>query len=227
MAGQTPTFGLQFLMSDDAPLPVLGANLDVIGIIGPCSTADAETFPENTPVLVFSNDTTTLKLLGDDGYIPDAVNAVNAQLANFQVAAQLVIVVTPYGAASDANLKLQQTIANIMGSSVAGTGVWSFLAAPNTLHCTPRLVMAPGYTGQMANSLDTLDVTTSGIGYIPNGTYQLNFAAGEGETNGAELVLPTGHATADAHGNIGEEQVVIDSYGAWMTVAPTVGVVAP
>lgn len=220
MAGQVPTFGLQFLMSDDAPVPVIGANLDVVGIIGPCATADQETFPPNTPVLVFSNDTTTLSLLGDDGYIPDAVNAINSQLADYQIAAQLVIVVTPYGTDSDANLKLQQTIANIMGDSIAGSGVWAFLKAPNALYCTPRLITAPGYTGQMANSLDTLTVTTEGVGYIPNATYQIAFAPGEGETNSANLVLPVATATADANGFIGDEQITIESWGAWMTVAP-------
>lgn len=216
-----PTFGLQFIQVDDQPRPVIDANMDVVGIVGPCSTANAQTFPYNTPVLVYSNDVVTLSKLGTDGYIPDAINGINDQVADFQQAVQLVIVRTPYGTAADANLKLQQTIANIMGQSIAQTGVFAFLKAPNSLYCTPRIIIAPGYTGQMANSLDTLYANTAGVGYIPNESYQITFEQGDGETNGANLVLPTAHATADSQGRIDDAQIFIDTYGAWMTVAPT------
>lgn len=222
-----PNFGLQFIRQDDQAVPAIASNLDVVGLIGPASGADPNTFPLNTPVLVLSNDLVTLAKLGTDGYLPDAINAINDQLADMEIAAQLVIVVTPYGTAADANLKLQQTIANIMGSSVAGTGVHAFLKAPNSLYTTPRLICAPGYTGQMANSLDTLDVTTTGIGYIPNATYQVTFAFGNGETNGAQAVLPVAHAVADSNGSIDDAQIFIDSWGAWFTVPPTATLPVP
>lgn len=227
-----PTFGLQFIRQDDQSLPVVASNMDVVGIIGPCSTADAAAFPLDTPVLVFSNDTATLKKLYDsngntDGYIVDAINGINAQLADFQIAAQIVIVRTAYGSSGDANLKLQETIAGIMGSSVAGTGVWAFMKAPNMLYCTPRLIMAPGYTGMMANSLDTLTTAVDGIGYMPNTVYQVTFALGGGETNGANVVLPIAHALSDANGLINDSNIVIDSFGAWFTVAPTATLPVP
>jgi len=225
--GGMPNFGLQFIQLDDQPIPVLGANMDVIGISGPCSTADPSTFPINTPVLCYSNDLVTIAKLGNDGYIVDAINGINDQLADFQVAAQLVIVVTPYGTAADANLKLQQTIANIMGSSAAGTGVHAFLKAPMTLFCTPRIILTPGYTGQMATSLDTLNVTTTGVGYTPGQLYQLTFSQGIGETNGANLIMPVAHAVADANGQIDDPQIFIDSYGAWLTVPPTIAMPPP
>jgi phage tail sheath protein FI len=222
-----PNFGLQFIQLDDQPIPVLGANMDVIGVVAPCSTADPNTFPINTPTLVYSNDTVTIAKLGNDGYIVDAINGINDQLADFQVAAQLVIVVTPYGTAADANLKLQQTIANIMGQSAAGTGIFALLKAPMALYCTPRIILTPGYTGQMANSLDTLNVTTTGVGYTPGQIYQLTFMQGIGETNGANLILPIAHAVADANGRIDDPQVFIDTWGAWMTVAPTISMPPP
>ncbi len=222
-----PYFGLKFIQVDDQPLPVLGANMDVIGIIGPCSTADTTIFPLNTPVLVYSNDAPTLSMLGADGYIQDAIIGINAQLADFQIAAQLVIVRTPYGTAADANIKQQQTIANIMGNSVLRTGVWSFTNAPNLLYCTPRVIIAPGYTGQMANSLNTLHVTTVGVGYIPNASYQVTFAQGPGELNGATLVLPVAHAVAEADGSIHDRDVFIDSWGAWFSAAPLATLPAP
>jgi hypothetical protein len=216
-----PTFGLQFIQVDDQPQPIVGANMDVVGIIGPAALADPNIFPFDTPVLVFSNDTVTLAKLGTDGYIPDAINGINNQLADFEIAAQMVIVRTDYGSQSDANLKLQQTIAKIMGNSTAGTGVHAFLKAPNLLYCTPRIIVAPGYTGQMANSLDTLVANIVGVGYIPGQTYQVTFTPGIGETNGANLVLPQAHAVADVNGEIDDAQIFIDSWGAWFTVAPT------
>jgi hypothetical protein len=206
---------------------VLGANMDVVGLIGPCATANLTRFPYNTPVLVFSNDITLATDLGDDGYLMDAINAINGQLADLEVSVQIVIVVTAYGSADAFNLQLQQTIANIMGDSVARTGVWAFLSAPNTLYCTPRLISAPGYTGQMANSLDTLLIDVAGVGYTPNAVYEVIFAAGEGETNSAQLVLPEATATAGADGSIQDADIVITSYGAWMTVAPAATMPAP
>jgi phage tail sheath protein FI len=207
--------------------------MDVVGICGPCNTADPYTFPFDTPVLVFSNDTLTLAKLSNpatgisDGYIMDAVNGINDQLADFQQAAQLVIVITRYGTSGVQSLQLQQTIANLMGSSGTGTGIWALLKAPMTLYCTPRLITCPGYTGQMANSLDLLTVNIVGKGYIPGGLYTLTFAPGAGETNGANLVLPQAHAIADQNGTIDNPQVFIDTFGAWFTVAPTCTIVTP
>jgi phage tail sheath protein FI len=225
-----PVFGLTFTRQDDQSIPVVASNLDVVGLIGPCSTADPSKFPLNTPVLVFSNDTVALAGLYNgvdafgnpitDGYLVDALNGINAQLADDEVAAQVIIVRTAYGSSGNAALKLQQTIANIMGSSVARTGVWAFLKAPSMLYCTPRLIMAPGYTGLMANSLDTLTSNVQGVGYIPNETYQVTFTLGGSETNGAQVILPIAHAVADAFGNINDGSLVIDSFGAWMTDHP-------
>jgi phage tail sheath protein FI len=220
--GGAPIFGLQFIQVDDQPQPVVGANLDVIGIIGPSRTADPELFPLNTPVLVFSNDLQLLSHLGADGYIPDAINGINDQLADFEIAAQIVIVRTPYGDSlvSEAQ-SLQKTIANIMGNSVLGTGVHAFLKAPNTLYCTPRIIIAPGYTGQMANSLDTLHIQNPGVAYIPGQRYDLTFALGSGEQNIDTAVLPQAHAIADPNGHIGDLELFIDGWGAWFTTAPT------
>ena len=215
-----PVFGLQFIQVDDQAQPVYGANMDVVGLVGPCSTANPQMFPINTPVLKFSNDTNLSKDLGTDGYLLDAINGINDQLVDFQVAIQMVIVRTEYGTALDANQKLEQTIANIMGQSTAGTGIWALVKAPMALYCTPRIIICPGYTGQLANSLDTLMINAIGVGYIPDQEYQINFVQGNGETNGANLVLPTAHVVADHQGSINNAEIFIDSWGAYMTVAP-------
>jgi phage tail sheath protein FI len=211
---------------DDQAFPVLGANLDVVGIVGPFTPTDvdgegnSDAFPFDTPVLVFSNDTVAIGKLGTAGFVMDAVNGINDQLSDYQVAAQLVIVRTRYGTSETESIQLQQTIAAVMGSSTTGTGLWALLKAPSLLFCTPRLILAPGYTGQMANSLDSFDVGTPGIGYTPGQTYTITFSNGPDETNGAQLVLPAGHAIAASDGTIGQDQIVIDSHGAWMTDEP-------
>jgi len=222
-----PKFGLQFIIVDDQPQPVIGANMDVIGIVGPCSTASNSRFPYDTPVLAYSNDSTLFNDLGPDGYLLDAIDGINDQLADFEIAAQLVIVRTRYGTDANANIKLAQTIANIMGNSVASTGVHALLRAPNLLFCTPRLIVCPGYTGQQANSLDTLTTNIDGVGYTPGQTYQVTFAQGAGETNGAYLIMPVAHAVADVNGNITDTEMFIDSYGAYFNVAPTATLPAP
>jgi phage tail sheath protein FI len=222
-----PTFGLRFIRQNDQPLPVIGANLDVIGIIGPCDTADEDKFPLNTPVLRYSNDTDLGDDIGTDGYWMDAINGINDQMADYQVAEQVVFVRTEYGTAADANEKLQQTIANIMGNSTLGSGLHAFKNAPNMIYCTPRLIIAPGYTGQMANSLDTLETANDGVGYTPGQEYSVTFVEGAGEQNSATLILPTAHAVADSDGNIRDDEIVIDSYGAWMSAAPTATLPAP
>jgi hypothetical protein len=56
----SPVFGLQFIGQDDQAVPVISAMMDVVGIIGPCATADPNFFPLNQPVLVLSTDTATL-----------------------------------------------------------------------------------------------------------------------------------------------------------------------
>lgn len=222
-----PVFGLKFLRVDSQPQPVLGAIMDVVGVIGPCDTASASRFPVNTPVLVYSNDDTLADDLGADGYLLDALDAINDQLADYQVAAQCVVVRTEYGTNVDAGLKLEQTLAKIMGNSVTGTGVHAFKKAPNSLYCTPRLICAPGYTGQLANSLDTLEIGTDGVGYIPGASYQVAFQQGAGETHGSTLVLPVAHAVANSDGTITDASLVIDSYGCFMTDEPTATLPAP
>ena len=222
-----PTFGIQYIQEDDQSQPVLGSNMDVVGIIGPCSTANTALFPLNTPVVFFSNDSTGMIAQlnttsgAPDGYIVDAINGINDQLAPFEVAAQIVYVRTAYGA------NLEQTIANICGQSSNKTGVFAFLIAPNTCYCTPRLICAPGYTGIMANSLSTLNIGVPGVGYLPNTQYQVTFAAGTGETNQTNLVLPSAHVISDEWGNVNQAEIFIDTWGGWMTVPPTATLPAP
>jgi hypothetical protein len=115
--------------------------MSVVGIIGTAPDADAAAFPLETPVFLYSDDATKLTALGATGTLRDAITLLNAQLGEYQVAAQVVVVRVEEGADADA------TIANIVGDGVA-TGLQAFLNAGSELGVIPRLLCAPGFTSQ-------------------------------------------------------------------------------
>lgn len=210
-----PVFGVVIRQTDEESRPIVGADLSTIGIIGPASGADATLYPLNTPVLVYSNDVTKTSKLGSSGYLADAVRGINDQLGEMQFAARCVIIRTADGADADPAIKLQKTINNIVGSSTGGTGIYAFLKSVSRLAVTPRLICAPGYTGQMANSINTLEVDEPGEGYVDGQAYNLNFSGG-----GTNAVQAIGTAVGKADGTLGE--ATLDLPGAWYTAPPTV-----
>jgi uncharacterized protein len=221
-----PIFGLVFRRVEEEPTPVIGADLSTIGLIGPADQANPEFFPVNTPVKVYSNDTTLINYIGEAGYMRDAIDGINAQLGELEVAAKLVIVRTAPGTNPDPALRMQETIAHIMGSSVQGSGVWAFLKSPQLLAITPRLICAPGFTGQLANTVGELHIGVVGKGYVPGQSYPMTFSGGGISPS---IVQATGHAVADANGDINQSALVLDSFGAWYdeAIPPTVTLPAP
>lgn len=136
-----PTFGISLTRIDNEPRPAVYSDMSVVGIIGTAPAAVAEDFPLNTPVFMYSDDAAKLTALGATGTLRDAVNLINAQLGEFQVAAKIVIVRVTEGADATA------TIANIVGNGTT-TGLSAFLEAGPTLGVIPRLLCAPGFTSQ-------------------------------------------------------------------------------
>jgi hypothetical protein len=217
-----PIFGVVVRTVDTEPRPVVTADLSTIGLVGPAPLADAAVFPLNTPVKVYSNDVDMVADLGEGGYLADALRGINDQLGQLQVAATVVVVRTAEGTNADPALKLQETIANVMGSSVTKTGVWAFTKAAELLGVTPRLILAPGYTGQMANGVDDVNVTNAGTGYDPEDPPTVTFSGGGAA---ATIVQATGHALVNEDGTI--QSIVIDTPGQWYQSAPTVTIEAP
>jgi phage tail sheath protein FI len=215
-----PIFGIDFLRMNDEARPVVAADLSTVGIIGPADAADPDIFPLDTPVKMESDDILMAGYLGDSGYIPDALRALNDQLAPFEFAARVVIVRTASGTDEDDAVKLQQTISNVVGDSLDGTGLHAFLKAPSMLGFTPRIIIAPGYTSQMANGVGVTTRTSAGSGYIEGESYDIVFSGG-----GANAVQATGHALGLNTGGLG--LITLDTPGAWYTSAPTVAAEAP
>jgi uncharacterized protein len=215
-----PVIGLVFRRDDIEARPAIAADLSTIGLVGPMPDADPTTFPLDTPVKVFSNDLTTLAKVGTLGFIPDAIDGIDQQLGELQRSAQIVIVRTAEGTNADPALKLQQTIGNIIGSSLNGTGVWAFLLAGELVGAYPRIILAPGYTGQQATGLDTITQSDAGSGYVQDRRYELTFGSA-----GANSVPGSAYALGQADGTLGP--AVIESFGAYMTAVPTVTAPAP
>ncbi|MFO1100034.1 MAG: phage tail protein [Xanthobacteraceae bacterium] len=140
-----PTFGITFLRDDDEPRPAIDSDLSVIGLVGPM--ADAQNgIPLNDPITFNSDDVTTVKALGTTNLIVDAISGINDQLGELQRAARIVLVRTMASSSQDANTKLAEETAGIVGSSTEKTGVHAFRQAGQKLGVIPRLIAAPGFT---------------------------------------------------------------------------------
>jgi phage tail sheath protein FI len=103
-----------------------------------------EPFPVNKPVLVAANRTTAAKL-GDAGTLSNALDGI------FDQTGAVVVVVRVDEGATDAD-----TIDNIIGGvNVDGhyEGVHAFLGAESSLGVVPRILIAPGFTGDAANGV--------------------------------------------------------------------------
>lgn len=212
-----PIFGIVLRKRNVEPRPAFLADMDTVGIIGPAPGADVTAFPLNTPVRLFSNDTDMLEKLGPGvgaGLLRDAVEGLNAQLGDMQRAVEVVVVRTALGANADPNVALQQTIANIMGSSTNQTGLWAFTLAPEMVGRTPRLICAPGYTAQLATGVEEVEYAVPGAGYVPGAILPVTFTGG-----GANAVQAQAHAVVGPDGVPGP--VIIDHPGAFYTSAPT------
>jgi phage tail sheath protein FI len=140
-----PTFGISITRIDNEPRPAVWSDMAVVGLIGTAPDADAEMFPLDTPVFMYSDDAAKLAALGVTGTLQDALGLINAQLGEFQVAAKVVVVRVTEGLDADA------TIANIAGDGIA-TGLSAFVEAGPVLGAIPRLLCAPGFTSQRTGS---------------------------------------------------------------------------
>lgn len=215
-----PVFGIVTRIVDDESSPAIFADLDTVGIIGPAPQADVLAFPIDTPVKFNSDDFVTINKIGTGGFIKDAIRGVNDQLADFEHAAQIIVIRTALGTDVDPAVALQQTQANIMGDSAAGTGLSAFLKCAEIVQAIPRLIMAPGYTGQLVTGLDTLLMTTPGTGYVAGQSYPIIFTGG-----GTGAVQATAHAIANPDGTLAAP--VIDSFGAFYTTPPVATIAPP
>jgi phage tail sheath protein FI len=136
-----PVFGITITRDDTDARPVVASDLSVVGMVGPAPNADATVFPLDTPVYMASSDPAMLTALGD-GDLREQLSLLNDQLADYEVAAKVVLVRTEEGATA------AETVANVIGNQADQSGLYALLLAGPMLGVIPRLIGVPGYTHQ-------------------------------------------------------------------------------
>jgi phage tail sheath protein FI len=183
------------------PQTVLGSEMSVIGILGTADSAEAAKIPLNEPVYLLSNDKDMRTALGSEGTLPEAIEAVSAQLTGTTKAAKIVVVRVAH------NADPATVIANLVGSEAGGTGMWALLDAPTELGVTPRCIVAPGYTSQTLQGLGNVTVSNAGTGGT-DGTFDLAFSGGTGSGGEGTFTVTSGSITSVEITTPGEYTVV-------------------
>lgn len=138
--------GVRVVNIDNGARPISVAASSVIGIVGTAPMAADDALPLNTPTLVTSAGEAAL-LTGAEpgaenaGTLPGALASIYAQ------AAAVVVVIRVQDEADE-----QETLANVVGGVNAQTGAYegvhAFLAAKSVTGVKPRILIAPGFTGE-------------------------------------------------------------------------------
>jgi len=203
-----PTFGISITQIDNEPRPAITADMSVVGLVFTAPQADASVFPLNTPVPFYSDDTAKVAALGSTGTAPWAIELINQQLGEFQVAASIVGVRVEEGADTAA------TIANLRGSLNSRTGMYALLDAGSLLGITPRLIGVPGYTAQPAGLVSAVTIGAGGADYQIGDAVTATGGGGSGFMAEVSAVDGSGAITA----------VTITDPGNGYTSAPTLSV---
>ncbi len=147
--------GVEIVEVDSGPRPIQAVRSSVIGLIGTAPDADAAAFPLNTPILIAGSRVEAAKLdtVGaKEGTLPQAIDDIFDQGVG-----ALIVVVRVEEEASEA-----ATVTNIIGgiqTDGSYTGVHAFLGAQSAVHVTPRIFVAPGFTGYVTRDAGTGAIT--------------------------------------------------------------------
>jgi phage tail sheath protein FI len=129
--------GIDIVEVDNGSRPVTTTRSSVIGIVGTAPNADDETFPLDTPVLI--NSPREAASLGETGTLPSALAGIFAQIG-------ALVVVVRVAKNSDIDETKTAIIGGIDAESDQYTGIQALLAAQGTVHVTPRILIAPGFS---------------------------------------------------------------------------------
>ena len=134
--------GVEVVEIDGGTRPIKTMKSSVIGLIGTSVKG-----PMNEPTLIIGSRKEAVDIFGaKDGVhtIPDALDAI------FDQAGAMVVVIRVERAV-DANGDYDeaQTKSNVIGNGDAFSGVHGFSSAQSTVHVTPRILVAPGFSHNM------------------------------------------------------------------------------
>lgn len=192
--------GIEVLEVDDGIRPIQTVRSSVIGLIGTAPAADASAFPLNTPVAIFGDPRKAVGL-GTEGTLPDAIDDIFDQ-----VGATVIVVRVTEGET------LAESISNVIGSQAVGTGVHAFKAAKANIGLTPKVLIAPGFTGtRTVNGITAIAVNAGGSGYTSTPTVTITGGGANAKGATATAIIANGAVT----------QIVVTKNGTGYTEAPT------
>lgn len=144
MAATNYDHGIQILDAGDTTRPVDLDNETSIGAIFTAPDADADKWPLNEPINLFSNDAAMREALGTTGTGPGIFDAIDDQ----GIVANVCAIRVAESTNVDEAAKLAETISNFVGSGAGYTGVHGFKLCRSKFGFDPGLYIAPGYTTQ-------------------------------------------------------------------------------
>lgn len=131
--------GVEVIEMDGGVRPIQTVKSSVIGLVGTAPEADATAFPLNTPTLIAGSRVEAAKL-GLTGTLPAAIDGI------FDQAGAMIIVIRV-----DENVDHATTVSNVIGGVDVVTGqqmgLQALLGAESRLGVSPRILIAPGFTG--------------------------------------------------------------------------------
>lgn len=132
--------GVRVFQTGSTTRPVQVNEYSTLGFVAVAPNADPEVFPAGVATTVFSNDAAARTALGTGGNVEAIWDAVDDQ----GVVAEMQIVPVTEGTGATDQLKLEATIANIVGSGADHSGVHAFKQASKPA----KIITVPGYTSQ-------------------------------------------------------------------------------
>lgn len=150
--------GIEIIEIDNGIRPISTVRSSVIQVFGTAPDADEDAFPLNEPVLLLSQPRKAA-LLGAAGTLKDAIDGIYDQDS-------AAVIVTRIEEGED----LFETWSNMLGSLPTKTGVWNALQSRAKVGLAPKLLCAPGFTGQrVADAVTQITVSDgkSGFGTTP------------------------------------------------------------
>ncbi len=190
--------GVETVEKNEGPRPVVTIDTGIIGLIGTAENADAN-WPLNTPAAVLGYNGVPAGL-GTAGTLRDAITGILDQATR---ASQTVVVVR-----IEEGADLAETMSNIIGDSIAKTGLHAFRLAHEILKLKPKMLIAPGFTSsEPTDGIEAIAVGAGGTGYLAETTVVT--ITGDGTNAAAHAIVEDGVIT----------EIVIDNYGQGYTTA--------
>ena len=142
--------GVEVQEINNGPRPIRTVKTSIIGIVGTAPEADATAFPLNKPILIAASRAEAAKL-GSAGTLPSAIDSI------FDQAGALVIAVRVAEGVDDT-----ATLANIIGgvTPTGSTGVQCLIDSESITGCSPRILIAPGFTSEKSVADELLSIAT-------------------------------------------------------------------